>query len=116
MDFWVGTVGLVVLGFFEVVLFGWIVGAERGITEANRGSDLEVPGAVALLIRWVCPAYLAFLLGHFAWSSITDQVDTAVSSPGGVIAILYLAAVFATFAVLAEIAARRSPSREVPGS
>ena len=43
MDFWVGSALLIVLALFEVVLFGWVLGAEKGLRETNRDSDIQVP-------------------------------------------------------------------------
>ena len=107
MDFWVGSFMLVVLALFEVLLFGWVLGAERGIREANRGSDLRVPGLLAPVIRYVCPVYLALILGSFAYQSFGAQVRSLLEHPPALLTAVYLLAVLALFGVLASLAARR---------
>ena len=107
MDFWIGSVGLVVLAFFEVVLFGWVLGAERGLQEANRGSDLRIPPFFAFIIRYVCPLYLALILGGFAYKNFGAQLEAIVSRPPALLTTVYLLAVLALFIVLAILAARR---------
>ena len=107
MDFWIGSVGLVVLALFEVVLFGWVLGAERGLKEANRGSDLRIPPFFAFIIRYVCPLYLALILGGFAYKNFGTQLDAIVSRPPALLTTVYLLAVLALFILLATLAARR---------
>jgi hypothetical protein len=45
-----------------VLIFGWVVGAERGVREVNRGADLRVPDFMAVVIRWITPTFLIFVL------------------------------------------------------
>jgi SNF family Na+-dependent transporter len=107
MDFWVGSVALVVLALFEVILFAWIVGAERGIEEANRSSDLVIPRGFAFLVRWVCPLSLLFILGNFVWSDFPDQARALAGSTGAIVTTIFMAVVLAGLALLAEVASRR---------
>ena len=41
IDYWVGTLALVVFALFEVVLFAWVFGMERGWREIERGASAE---------------------------------------------------------------------------
>jgi SNF family Na+-dependent transporter len=107
MDFWVGSVMLVVLALFEVVLFGWVLGAERGLKEANRGSDLRIPAFFGFIIRYVCPLFLILILGSFAYQNVGTQLHAIVSRPPALLTGVYLLAVLALFGVLATLAARR---------
>lgn len=107
MDFWVGSVMLVVLALFEVVLFGWVLGAERGLKEANRGSDLRIPAFFGFIIRYVCPLYLALILGSFAYQNFGTQLHAIVSRPPALLTSVYLLAVLGLFGVLTSLAARR---------
>jgi neurotransmitter:Na+ symporter, NSS family len=107
MDFWVGSAMLVVLALFEVVLFGWVLGAERGLAEANRGSDLRIPWLFAPVIRYVCPTYLVLILGGFAYRNFGDQLRAIVDRPAALLTATYMVAVFAGLLVLVHLAARR---------
>jgi NSS family neurotransmitter:Na+ symporter len=107
MDFWVGSAMLILLALFEVLLFGWVLGAEKGISEANRGGDIRIPPAFAFVIRWVCPAYLLAILVAFAYDSLGAQIAAVVARPAATITALYLIAVLALMVVLVQIASRR---------
>jgi SNF family Na+-dependent transporter len=107
MDFWVGSLMLVVLALFEVLLFGWVLGAERGLAEANRGSDLRIPAFFAPVIRYVCPIYLALILGSFAYQSFGAQIRGMLDRPAALLTGVYMLAVLALFGVLTALATRR---------
>lgn len=107
MDFWVGSAMLIVLALFEVILFGWIFGAERGIAEANRASDLRVPKFFAFIIRWVCPAYLTVILGAFAWQNFPDKARAVLADPAAMVTVVFMALVFTLLLLSVHLAARR---------
>ena len=107
MDFWVGSAMLVVLALFEVILFGWVFGAERGIDEANRASDFHVPRFFAFVIRWVCPIYLVFILGGFAVQSFPAQVRAVGSEPAALLTALFMGLVLTLLVALVVVASRR---------
>jgi SNF family Na+-dependent transporter len=107
MDFWVGSALLIVLALFEVVLFGWVVGAERGLEETNRGGELRVPRFVAPIIRYVCPAYLVLILGGFAVQNFPAQARAVGERPAAMLTVLFMAVVFVLLAMLVALAARR---------
>ena len=62
MDFWAGTLGIVVLAFFEMVIFFWIYGAENAWAEITRGAHIRIPRAFFYLMKYVTPALLLIIL------------------------------------------------------
>lgn len=107
MDFWVGSAMLIVLALFEVLLFGWVLGAERGLEETNRGSDLKVPRIFAPIIRYVCPAYLVIILAAFAYQNFPDRVRAIVAEPAAMLTVSFMGVVLGFLLLSVRIAARR---------
>lgn len=107
MDFWVGSAMLIVLALFEVVLFGWVFGAERGIEETNRGSDIQVPRFFAWIIRYVCPAYLIVILVSFTYQNVPDKVRAIAADPAALVTVAFMAMVFVLFLLSVHLAGRR---------
>ncbi|MCG2459644.1 sodium-dependent transporter [Flavobacteriaceae bacterium F89] len=70
-DFWAGTVSLVTFAFFEVILFAWIFGMDKGWKEINHGSDIRIPMGYRFIIKYITP----LLLGWVFFSSIPNIVD-----------------------------------------
>ncbi len=107
MDFWVGSALLIVLALFEVVLFGWVLGAEKGLVETNRGSDIQVPSIFAFIIRWVCPAYLIIILGAFAYQNFPDKVRAIAGDPAAIVTVAFMALLFSLLLLSVHIAGNR---------
>jgi SNF family Na+-dependent transporter len=57
-DFWAGNFLMFVAATGMVLVFGWVIGAEKGLREANRGAELRIPPFIAFLIRYVSPTFL----------------------------------------------------------
>lgn len=57
-DFWVGTFCIYILATFQVIMFGWVLGLERGMEEIDRGSEIRVPRFVGYVLKYVSPVYL----------------------------------------------------------
>jgi hypothetical protein len=70
-DFWVGTVALVVFALLETIIFGAVLGINRGWEEISRGSEMRVPRGFRYIIRYVAPLALgAMLLGTLVQPSV----------------------------------------------
>ena len=53
----------------QAILYGWVLGIERGEQEAHEGAHLRIPRFVQFILKYVSPAFLmAVLVG----SIITD--------------------------------------------
>jgi SNF family Na+-dependent transporter len=107
MDFWVGSALLIVLALFEVILFGWIFGAERGLEETNRGSDIRVPRIFVYVIRYVCPAYLTIILGAFAYQNFPDRVRAIAGDAAALVTVAFMVIVMGSLLLSVHIATRR---------
>ncbi len=66
MDFWVGTLALVVLALAEALIFFWAFGAKKAWQELNRGGIIKIPRFFFPIMRYVTPAFLFLLLGWWA--------------------------------------------------
>jgi hypothetical protein len=60
-DFWCNFM-MIIAATCQVLIFGWIIGAERGVREMNRGADFHVPRLLAVLIRFITPLFLVVVL------------------------------------------------------
>ncbi|MFH1749102.1 MAG: sodium-dependent transporter [Planctomycetota bacterium] len=58
-----------------VLVFGWVIGAERGVKEMNRGADFRVPRLMAFMIRYITPTFLIVILVAWAWTQSGDYID-----------------------------------------
>jgi len=69
LDYWVGSLALVVFALLEVLIFGWFFGIERGWEEICRGAQIRPWPIFKPIIRYVTPLFLATI---FIWWSVTE--------------------------------------------
>lgn len=63
-DYWAGTVSLVLFATFEMILFSWVFGMNKGWPEITHGADIKVPAIYRFIIKWITPfMLLAVFLG-----------------------------------------------------
>lgn len=72
MDFWAGTVGLVVFAIVEAVLFSWVFGIVRGWNELHRGSLIRVPTFFKHVLAYVTPVLLVAILAGWLVDAVGE--------------------------------------------
>ncbi len=77
IDFWLGTFGIFILATFQVILFGWVLGVDRGFDELRRGAEIQIPNFVKFVIKYVSPTYLLGVFGFWFYSEFLNP-ETAV--------------------------------------
>lgn len=58
LDFWVGTFLIFTLATFQIILFSWGFGIEKGFKEAHHGSAIRIPSFFKPIMRYLCPFFL----------------------------------------------------------
>jgi neurotransmitter:Na+ symporter, NSS family len=74
MDFWIGTLGLVVFAIIEVTLFIWVFGPDKAWKEICTGRDFSLPRFFYYVIKYVTPAYLVLLLAFWFFQDGMDVI------------------------------------------
>jgi hypothetical protein len=80
-DFWVGTFLIYTLAMFQVVLYGWVFGIERGYDELHQGANMRVPRLVQYVLKYVAPAYLLVIFATFCWQSLLNKEEPKLETP-----------------------------------
>ncbi|MDR2512375.1 MAG: sodium-dependent transporter [Puniceicoccales bacterium] len=80
MDFWVGNVGVFVLGTTVVVLWGWLVGLNKSWQELHLGASFRVPIFFRGMMRYVTPFYLLFIFVLFLFEKLLGW-DFSLANP-----------------------------------
>jgi len=75
LDFWGGTFAIYVLATVQAILFGWVLGLERGLQELRRGAEIHIPTAVGFLIKYISPAYLIGVFALWLYQNLTAAPD-----------------------------------------
>jgi len=62
LDFWAGTLGIVLFGALEVIVFSWIFGIKRGWEEMHKGADFRIPRIFRFIMKYITPVYILVIL------------------------------------------------------
>ena len=61
MDFWVGTFLIFVLSTLQIIIFGWILGINKGFELAHQGSAIRIPSVFKFIMKYVSPLFLIII-------------------------------------------------------
>ena len=73
-DFWIGTLGLVVFSFLEIIIFAWIFGMDKAWAEINEGAAINIPRILYYMIKYVPPVSLGILLTVWLYQAGFDVI------------------------------------------
>ena len=111
LDFWGGTFCLVLFATIEIILFAWVFGMDKAWEEIHRGADMSIPRVYKLIIKYVTPVFLLFILGFWFYQegipTILMKNAAAPDRPFILASRLFLAAIFILLAVLVKLAWKR---------
>ena len=74
VDFWCNLF-MIIAATGLVIMFGWVVGAKRGVKEMNRGADFQAPRFIAIMLRYVTPAFLIIILGAWSFVNLPGYIE-----------------------------------------
>ena len=80
-DFWCNLV-MILAATGQILIFGWVIGAERGVKEMNRGAAFKVPWFMPFVIRFVTPLFLIVVL--VMWGLEVSSGTSGRHQPGEV--------------------------------
>lgn len=77
IDFWVGTFLIFVLATILIIVFGWVMGTDKGFDEAHKGAHVKIPKIFRFIIKYVSPTILVLVFvmwvmeNVFGWNPAT---------------------------------------------
>ena len=107
MDFWVGTVCIFVLASFQIIAFSWIMGLERGLKEAHRGAEIEIPKFLGFVFKYVAPLYLLVVFVGFCIQSLPGELDKLAANPVARYTLTFVGVVLALLLAMTWVGEKR---------
>lgn len=74
LDFWGGTVFLVLFATIETIIFGWVIGIEKAWEEMHTGAEIRVPRIYRVIIKYVTPLYLLAILSAWGYQQFIPTI------------------------------------------
>ncbi|MFQ5478391.1 MAG: sodium:calcium symporter, partial [Candidatus Binatia bacterium] len=75
IDYWVGTIALVVFALMEVLIFAWVFGMDRGWDEIRRGALIRPPAFFKTVIKYLTPVFLVVILAWWLWEEVPAKLS-----------------------------------------
>lgn len=70
LDFWIGTFMLYILATIQIIIFGWVIGIEKGFNEAHQGASIKIPSVYRFLMKYVTPTFLLVIIAFFVMENM----------------------------------------------
>ena len=104
-DFWAGTIGVVLFGLIELIMFMWLFGGTNAWNEINRNGFIKVPRFFYYILRYVTPVFLIIIIGWWGYEYLPSKFEKA---PWNVwLARFWLVGLFVLLSAMVFIADRR---------
>ncbi len=68
IDFWSGELFIVVLALVQAIMYGWVLGIDKGREELEDGAQMRVPYFIQYVIKFVSPLFLICILASMLLS------------------------------------------------
>ena len=115
LDYWISNLLMVFLATAQVIIFGWVIGIDKGLESAHQGAKIKIPKVYAFIIKYITPCLLIYILFNWIWDilssllingtngSTNSYINDLVVNPNPValqsVAILFILALFITLTV-----------------
>jgi NSS family neurotransmitter:Na+ symporter len=70
MDFWVGTFLIFVLSTIQIIIFGWVLGIDKGFELAHEGASIRIPRVFKFIMKFVSPIFLLLIFAMWVASNV----------------------------------------------
>ena len=107
LDFWVGTALIYIMATILVILFGWRIGAKKGLQDAQEGSLLRVPNFFAFILKYISPLYLLLIFSFWIFEKLPFYWEQMQTDPVARYTIIFIFSLFLFFTILVFQATRR---------
>lgn len=74
-DFWAGTIGVVVFGLIEVVMFMWVFGSNQAWEKINKYGIIKVPRFFYYVLSYITPLFLVLVIAWWSFKFLPDQFE-----------------------------------------
>ncbi len=70
LDFWVTNLLMVVLATIQIIIFGWVIGVEKGFEIAHEGAAIKIPSIFKFVMKWLSPIFLIVVFGAWIYNGV----------------------------------------------
>ncbi|MDA3874897.1 MAG: sodium-dependent transporter [Kiritimatiellae bacterium] len=107
VDFWMANFFIFIFATVQTLIFGWVLGPEKGYAELSAGAEIPVPRSIMFMIRYISPAYLMVIFALWCKEELPGRLaDIHITEEGPTIAFLSLAFILGVMALFCIVIAK----------
>ncbi|MDO4551029.1 MAG: sodium-dependent transporter [Planctomycetia bacterium] len=107
IDFWAGNLFLFILATFEIILVGWIWGADKVYHELERGAEMRVPRILNFILKYVSPLYLILIFVLWLFYNFQEQWNAVQANKTVQLSLLLILGIILFYMVITFCVQRR---------
>ncbi len=100
IDFWIGSFCIFVLATIQVLLFGWVLGTDKGFEEIDRGAEIHIPRLFKFILKYVSPVFLIVIFLAWATQNTQSYIEGIFKETEVQLSILLILVMFLFFLLL----------------
>jgi len=81
IDFWMANFFIFIFATIQTIVFGWVLGIEKGFAELKRGAEMNIPSIFKFVIKYVSPLYLLVIFGIWCVQELPGRLKAVVTLP-----------------------------------
>ncbi len=74
VDFWMANFFIFILATVQAIVFGWVIGARRGMKELRRGAEIRLPRFLGFVIKFISPLFLLVVFGMWCTTTLPGRL------------------------------------------
>jgi NSS family neurotransmitter:Na+ symporter len=83
VDFWMANFFIFIFATLQALVFGWVIGPEKGYKEMMAGSAMHVPKNILFVIRYLSPLYLLAIFALWCQRDLPGRIRAIFKPPAG---------------------------------
>lgn len=112
LDFWMANFFIFIFATVQTMIFGWILGIDRGFEELQRGAQIKIPAFFKVMIKYISPAFLIVIFITWCVRELPGRFIAIITLPDDgppvvLLSIWLILAVIGFFAIVVTRANRK---------
>jgi neurotransmitter:Na+ symporter, NSS family len=117
VDFWMANFFIFIFATIQTIVFGWVLGIDKGFEELERGAEIRIPRIFRIMIKFISPAFLITVFAVWCVQQLPGRLKAIAAPPADgppvvLLSILLILSVIAFFAFVVHRANRKWDEKE----
>ena len=81
VDFWMANFFIFIFATAQAIVFGWVLGVDKGFKELERGAEMKYPPGIKFVIKYISPAFLLAVFVAWCFQELPARLKAIVTLP-----------------------------------